>query len=165
MQIVFREFPEARGVVVGDKALAAPNYLREIEELSQTSELKGRIFFPGHCRNVPSLLDAVSVFVLPSRNDPMPLAVLEAMAAGKAIVATDVGCLKEMINPPAAGSVVPPENPEALAREILALLRDGEIRRKLGAAARDRARQKYSMKAFQRRIDQIVREALEGVME
>jgi len=160
LALVAREFPEAKSVIVGDTSRASPAYLAEIEKISGVPELKGRVFFPGHCSNIPSMLDCATIFVLASRNDPMPLSVIEAMAQGKAIVATDVGCLREMLNAPSAGLVVPPENPKALAEGILTLLRDAGLRVKLGAAARKKARRDYSMETFHTHINQIIERVL-----
>lgn len=150
-----------KGVIAGDRTNADPVYLKELENLSCEPALKSRIFFPGHCTNIASFLESVHVFVLPSRNDPMPLVLLEAMAAGKAIVAADVGCVREILQPPHAGIVVPPENPEILAMEIRKLLEDPDMRRQLGENARKRVLQNYSMETFCKKINQLVRSILE----
>ncbi|MBN1900581.1 glycosyltransferase family 4 protein [Candidatus Sumerlaeota bacterium] len=157
---ILPEYPRIKGVIAGDKNNADSRYLDELDMLLQIPELKDHAFFPGHCANIPSFLNSVEIFVLPSRNDPMPLVLLEAMAAGKAIVAADVGCVREMLDPPNAGVVVPPENPEMIAEEVLKLLNDPDKRTQMGQNARERARQRYSMETFRRKIDMLIEDAL-----
>jgi glycosyltransferase involved in cell wall biosynthesis len=152
--------PNAKGVVAGSQTNSDPGYLKELETLRSDPVLKDRVFFPGHCANIPSFLKCVHVLALPSRNDPMPLVLLEAMAAGKAIVAADVGGVREMLDPPNCGIVVPPENPEILAEEIGKLLIDPERRRQLGQNARKRALQNYSMETFCKKISNLIKSVL-----
>lgn len=87
--------------------------------------------------DVPSLLDATDIFVLPSRRDPFPLAVLEAMGHGLPVVATAVDGLVEQVTPE-TGILTAPEDPRALADAIIVLVDDVERRRALGRAGRER---------------------------
>lgn len=162
LKIVFQEFPHVKGVVAGDTDSADPEFMSEIFDYAQ-KELQGRVYFPGFCADVPSFLQCVTIFVLPSQSDSMPLTVLEAMAAGKAIVATDVGYVRQMLDAPNAGIIVSPKNPEALAQAICDLLRDEEKRRQLGAAAHQRAREEYSMERFNKRIIESVEEVIKNL--
>ncbi len=88
-------------------------------------------------RDMPALLDAADGFVLASAWEGMPLAVGEAMAMEKPVVATDVGGVRELVGE--AGVIVPAKSPESLAEAMLEMMRrTGEERRKLGLAARER---------------------------
>lgn len=155
LKIVFQEFPHVKGVVAGDTDAADPEFMKEIFDYAK-KEMEGRVYFPGFCADVPSFLQCATIFALPSRSDSMPLTVLEAMAAGRAIVATDVGYVSKMLDAPNAGIIVPPENPEALAEAICDLLRDEKKRRQIGAAANQRAKEEYSMIRFNERINESV---------
>lgn len=86
-------------------------------------------------------------FVLASRQDPFPLATLEAMAVGLPVVATDVGGLREQISHMDDGLIVPAENPRAIADRIVALHDDPGLRARLGSAAAARARSDFSLGA------------------
>jgi glycosyltransferase involved in cell wall biosynthesis len=86
-----------------------------------------------------SLLRRAQVFVMPSLSEGLPMALMEAMAYGLAIVATEVGGIPEAIESGSEGLLVPPGDPEALAEAIRRLGADAELRDRLGAAARDRA--------------------------
>jgi glycosyltransferase involved in cell wall biosynthesis len=85
-------------------------------------------------------LREAAIFVLPSTSEGLPMAVLEAMAWGRAIVATAVGGVPDVLADGVEALVVPPGDAGALAAAIAKLAADGELRERLGAAARDRAR-------------------------
>jgi glycosyltransferase involved in cell wall biosynthesis len=86
------------------------------------------------------LLREKAIFVLPSTSEGLPMAVLEAMAWGRAIVATAVGGVPDVLADGVEGLLVPPGDSTALATALTELAADEELRARLGAAARDRAR-------------------------
>src|SRR5262249_25946119 len=92
-------------------------------------------------------LAAIDVFVLPSLMEGHPLAVLEAMATARPIVATAVGGNGEAIEDGVSGLLVPPADPEALAAAILSVLRDPGLAGRLGGAARRSLEQRFSLEA------------------
>jgi glycosyltransferase involved in cell wall biosynthesis len=85
-----------------------------------------------------ALLRVAEVFVMPSRSEGLPMALLEAMAYGTATVATEVGGIPEVVDSGVDGLLVPPENPEALAGALCELAADAELRERLSAGARRR---------------------------
>jgi len=97
-------------------------------------------------RDMPALLDAADGFVLASSWEGMPLAVGEAMAMEKPVVATDVGGVRELVGD--AGTIVPAGNSESLAEAMLAVMRlSGKDRQRLGRTARERITSQFSMDA------------------
>lgn len=102
--------------------------------------LEGVVRFLGYRKDVPELLAASDLFVLPSRYEAMSISLLEAMAAGKPCVVTDVGDNARLIEQGSEGLVVPPEDETALAAALQRLLSDPSLRRAMGAAARQKAR-------------------------
>lgn len=94
-------------------------------------------------------LAAADVYVLPSRHEGFPVAPIEAMASGLPVVATDVHGVRDILGSgaEAVGRIVPPADAAALAAALLALAGDAELRRDLGAAARQRAEQHFSLTA------------------
>ncbi|MGO8951668.1 MAG: glycosyltransferase [Ktedonobacterales bacterium] len=100
--------------------------------------LTGTVHFLGARRDVATLNHIADLFVLPSRQEACPLAVLEAMAAGKAVLATTVGGIPEMVTHRVDGWLVAPDDPVALAEAMRLLLGDHALRAQLGAAARQR---------------------------
>ncbi|MFO7546971.1 MAG: glycosyltransferase, partial [Trueperaceae bacterium] len=88
------------------------------------------------------------LFVSSSAWEGMPLVVIEAMAAARPVVVTDVGGSREVVGNDGCGVVVPPSDPGALARAILALVNDPERRRSMGSAARARARATFDIEGL-----------------
>ena len=102
-------------------------------------------------------LAAAGCLVQPSAVEAMPLSVLEALAAGRAVIATDVGAIGEMIDDGVEGVVIQPGDVTALADAMMRLAGDSEERHRMGAAAREKARRCYS--------EQAMADALEGVYD
>ena len=102
--------------------------------------------------DVPAFLGGLDVAVLCSRSEGMSNALLEYMAAGRAIVATNVGAAPELIEDGVHGLLVPPDDAGRLAEAIDALLRKPELARRLGDAARQRARDRYGREAMVERF-------------
>ena len=109
-----------------------------LEKLSQQLGVASRVRFLGARSDAADLLAACDVFVLPSRLEGLGVAALEAMAAGRPVVASKVGGLAESVIEGRTGLLVPPDDPVALAGALQRLLEDGELRRELGAAGPDR---------------------------
>lgn len=132
-----RRHPELRLVLCGrDQAQGAH------ERFSKKLGLDGRVIFTGDTsrEGVEMLLRRCRFFVLPSRRENFPLAALEAMAAGKAVLTSRVGGIPEMIRDRKEGLLVPPNDIPGLTRAIVALEEDASLRRRLGRAAKLRSR-------------------------
>ena len=105
--------------------------------------LEGKAIFTGLRRDIPELLAISDVFCLPSYREGMPRSVIEAMAAGRPVVATDIrGCREEVI-PEVTGLLVPPREAGGLTAALERLAEDAGLRRRMGEAGRARARAEY----------------------
>jgi glycosyltransferase involved in cell wall biosynthesis len=93
------------------------------------------------------VIGGFDLFVLPSRNEGLPVTVMEAMLAGVGIVVTDVGAIREELTDRETGRIVPPEDPAELAKAIAELLADDEARADLGRRARDVALERFTVEA------------------
>jgi glycosyltransferase involved in cell wall biosynthesis len=117
---------------------------REESELRRVADglnLGGKVRFRGHLGRieVASILRGAVAFVLPSRSENCPLAILEAMQAGLPIVATWVGGVPELVRDGKEALLVPAGDPRALAEALRRVLGDAALRRRLGAEAQVRA--------------------------
>jgi glycosyltransferase involved in cell wall biosynthesis len=106
------------------------------------------------------LLARASCFCLPSHGEGLPLALLEAMAAGKAVVASRVGGIPEVARPGREALLVPPREVEALAAALARVAGDADLRQRLGAAARERVRAEFSESVVAERLGAIYGELL-----
>ena len=107
-----------------------------------------RVALLGDRRDVPELLAAADVFVLSSRSEGAPLSILEAMAAGLPVVASDVGGVGELVVDGETGLLVPPGDPARLAQALARVLDDRALRERLGTAGRARARERFDLGAL-----------------
>ena len=112
-----------------------------LEQSVQRYGLQDRVYFPGRAdrRTVVSLFKGCSFFVLPSRLEPQGIVNLEAMAAGKAVIAANVGGVPEIVLHSTTGILVPPDDIDALAKAIANLATDTQLRNRLGLAGQQRA--------------------------
>ncbi len=122
-----------------------------LERLCGELHLDDSVHFLGHREDVPQLLAGMDLFVLPSLSEGVPMALLEAMAAGVAVVTTTVGAMPEILDQGRAGLLVPPGVDGPLAAALLRLAGDADLRRKLAQLGRDRVAADYSREAMCRR--------------
>jgi len=134
--------------------------LREaLEAQVRERSLQERVDFLGFRSDVPSLLEDTDTFVLPSLSEGLPMALLEAMAAGCSIVASSVGQVPHALSTPECGILVPPADPKALGGALTILIADPEIRDGLGSAARE-AVKRFSSEQMARAYASLYRDIL-----
>ena len=136
--------PEVRLVVVGD----GPEFSR-LTELAETLGIAGRVEFVGHLADPASAYRRMNIFALSSDTEQMPLSVLEAMAAGLPVAATDVGDVREMVAAQGAPFVVA-RDAAALAGVLQRLAADAGLRTRVGKANRAKAAGEFNQAAMSR---------------
>jgi glycosyltransferase involved in cell wall biosynthesis len=139
LPVVQREFPAVRLVCVGDGTLRS-----SLEARVETLRLGEIVRFVGHRSDVPAWLALADLAVLPSLSEGLPMTAIEAMAASRAIVATDVGGTSEVVVAEETGLLVPPGDPGSLAVAISRLLREPRLRAALAEAGRRRAVERFN---------------------
>ncbi|MGH8581625.1 MAG: glycosyltransferase [Gammaproteobacteria bacterium] len=147
--------------------LAGDGPLREdLQRLTAELRLGDYVHFLGLRSDVPQILADIDVFVLSSLTEGLSNALLEAMAAGKAVVATGVGGNLEVVVDGVTGLLVPPGQPQALSGAITRLIRNPMLRLSMAAAGRDRARAfpiEAMVAGYVQAIEQAVGKQAEGI--
>jgi len=131
-----------------------------LEAHASSLGITDRVRFLGHRRDVPALLAAADLFVLPSLYEGLPLAVLEAMAAGVPVVATAIGGTSEIVRDGETGTLVPPADGAALATAVAQALSDRDRATRLASAARVLVQREYSAESMVRAVSGVYEELL-----
>src|SRR3989339_842681 len=150
---LIKTHPHLQFIMVGD-AFPGNEYLYEnINRLKTELNLVESVKDLGYQTDIPAILQQLDIFVLPSiLPDPFPTVVLEAMAAGKAIVATNHGGATEMIESGKEGLLIPWNDAKAAAEIMQPIINDAAQRKAMGVAAAKKVRAEFSLTAFEERI-------------
>jgi glycosyltransferase involved in cell wall biosynthesis len=152
MPLVLEAYPDARLVIAGK----GPLY-EELDALIGELALNEQCKLLGFRDDIPELLTCLDIFVLPSLWEGLSISLLEAMAAGKPIVATDIRGTREVLEDGVDGVVVPPGDPAALKGGIADLIEDRERALVLGECAREKVRTAFSEEAMVRNTLELYR--------
>lgn len=140
MPAVLQARPRARLLLAGEGPLRD-----RLTSLGRDTGVAPAVQFTGRRTDVPRLLAALDVFVLPSLAEGLPLSLLEAMAAGKPVVATPVGGAAELVQNEITGILIPPSDPPALARTVIRLLEERDLADRLGCRGRSYVVDRFSV--------------------
>jgi glycosyltransferase involved in cell wall biosynthesis len=149
------EIPGATFVFAGDGPLRGA-----LETQAREQNVSDRCVFLGERTDVPELLAAADLVVLPSLFEGLPVSVLEAMAAERPVIATAIGGTDEAVTTEVSGLLVPPRDPSALAAAIRRLAGDPALAQRLAAAGRARVERSFSADATARQVMRIYDEAV-----
>lgn len=139
-------------LLIGDGTLN-----EELRRLAQDLGVAERVVMVGHREDTPELLQAMDMFVLPSLHEGIPMALLEAMAAGLPVIATRVGGIPEVIIDHVSGILVEPGDPSGLALVCRRLMNDAASAERLGQAARARVEERFSSGAMAAEVANVYR--------
>lgn len=160
--LVLKQLPDFRLEIAGDGPCKT-----ELEELSRSLGIQNAVTFLGETRDVAGVLRRGSLFVLPSLTEGVSLTLLEAMACGLPIVATDVGGNPEVVIDGETGLLVPASNIEKLAEAIVKMMSCSETRRNMGSAGRRRVEEFFDVKRMVRDYEELYsskHQTINGVM-
>ncbi len=139
---ILRSCPQSRFLLVGD----GPER-EKIQHRIQELNLSSFVTITGERQDIPDLLSALDLFLLTSIFEGLPLSVLEAMAVGTPVIATAVNGTPEAVADELTGVLIPPQDSQAVAQAVIALLKDPEKRKALSQKSRERV-QKYFDQSF-----------------
>jgi glycosyltransferase involved in cell wall biosynthesis len=149
---ILNALPAARLLLVGDGPVRL-----SLEAQARALGVADRVALVGARAQVAPFLAAADLLVMPSRNEGLGKALVEAMALGRAVVATRVGGIPSVVVDGETGSLVSPDDPAALARAVTELLKDPGLRHRMGDAGRRRAEQ-FSLAVMESRLLDLYRE-------
>lgn len=136
---VAQRLPEVIFLFVGD-GRERSNLERMVFKLG----IEDKVIFAGMRKDIPEILSILDVFVLPSLNEGLPIALLEAQAAKVPVVATRVGAIPDVVKDGVTGILIPPEDPEAIAKSIVRVLSDRKSACNMAQRGFERVRDNFS---------------------
>ena len=148
------EYRQVKLLIVGDGCMSE-NY----KSLAQDYE--GRIIFAGYRRDIPDLMRASDIFILPSISEGAANVVMEASASGLAVIATDVGGVPDIVEDGITGLLVKPKDPDSLYAALLNLLASPDLVREMGIAGRNRMVNRYGWEVVCTQVDENYRRVIE----
>jgi glycosyltransferase involved in cell wall biosynthesis len=140
IQKVVKVIPEAKFLFVGDGEIKS-----KLSEEIKSLDLQENIFMLGSRNDIATILSCINVFLLPSLNEGFGMVLIEAMAARKPVIATNVGGIPEVIKDGETGILVPPKDPEAFSSAIIKLYNNPELSRRMGLAGYNRAKRLFDI--------------------
>jgi glycosyltransferase involved in cell wall biosynthesis len=133
-------YPDIYYLIVGDG-----EYIDNLRDETVKANISSHVVFAGNRKDIPDILFASDLFVLPSLNEALPTVLAEAMAASLPILATNIGGIPEMIQVNLNGRLVPPANSQALANECISFFDDIKFSVKMGKAGRKMVGEKFNI--------------------
>jgi len=141
---ILAQFPETTFLIIGDDGLHN-TYKQVLENQASLLGIRDRVIFTGFRLDVPALLSAVDISVMPSLTEGLSNSLLESMAASRAVVATRVGGNPEIVDEGRSGFLIPPKDPVAIAQAICRLIADPNLAKSFGRAGKERVLSRFSM--------------------
>jgi glycosyltransferase involved in cell wall biosynthesis len=139
-RLVLPEMPDARFVILGEGELREP-----LERQVHEHHLEKHVLLPGFRTDVLGCIKGFDLFVMSSVTEGLGTSLLDAMACGRAIVATRTGGIPEVVEDGVTGVLVPPRDHEAMAKAIVDLLGNARLRERMGAAGRARVVERFTV--------------------
>ena len=149
--------PENSFLLIGEGPLRS-----ELENLSQQLNVSDKIIFTGFRSDIPQILSAIDILVVPSLLEGFPMITLEGMAMAKPIVATRINGIEEQISDGEEGLLVPPQSTKTLSAAVLELIQNNELASRLGTAARRKVETYFSVERMVGETEKVYLFALEA---
>ena len=147
---ILEEIPNAYYLIVGDG-----EHRNTLEEKAETLKISGHIRFAGYRSDIPELLALSDIFILPTLNDAFPTVLIEAMAAGKPVIASKIGGVPEIVQETINGILLPPGNPDAIRDACIRLIQDKELSERFAKASVKIANEKFGIMGQVKKLEQL----------
>ncbi|MFN7016592.1 MAG: glycosyltransferase family 4 protein [Fimbriimonadales bacterium] len=155
---VVARYPQVRVLLAG--VVHPPRYGERVRREAEQLGVAAYVLWLGERKDVPRLLQALDLYALPTLNDMLPMAMLEAMWTALPILATRVGGIPEAITDGVDGWLVPPKDPDALANALLAIIEDPEERARRAQNAHQRVQQSFTVQLQVAKIEAILQQVI-----
>jgi len=147
------------GLLIGEETKGEPGYRKALEDRVTQLRLQERVTMLGFIKDPWDYYPMLDLLVLPSRKETFGMVVIEAMAFGLPVVATNAGGVPEIVMDGVTGILVPPDDPEALARAISRIMSDRKMASEMGLQGRRRAVERYQLSTHIDQLESVLHQA------
>ena len=154
MEQIVASVPNFKLVLIG-QFRGDQSYVKRLRSLQRHPALLDRVTWLGLRYNVQDYMAALDLSIVPSLAEPLGLVALESLAAGTPVVASNVGGLPEIVKPHINGLLVPPKNPDELAKAVIAMAQDTESRRQFGESGRRFVKDNFNPETLARQVESV----------
>ncbi len=159
---VLQNFPQTRFQIIGAALFNEADYEKFIRDMTRTLNLESVVEYTGFRQDVPELISELTILVHASVvGEPFGQVVIEGMAAGKPVIATNGGGVPEIVLNGETGILVPMGDADAMAAAICRLLREPELAARMGALGRDRVRDHFTIQSTARKVERLYDDVLQ----
>lgn len=155
MPLILKEIPSVKLLIIGDGPLR-----KELMDTAISLNIQDNVIFIGERRDTWSIFPILELFVLPSLWEGLGIVLLESMVHAKPIIATNIPSVNEVIEDGRTGLLVPPRDPEALAKAIMRLLKDPKLRSNLAQNSREKVVRRYASERMVEEVNRIYSDLL-----
>ncbi|MFH2138505.1 MAG: glycosyltransferase family 4 protein [Candidatus Omnitrophota bacterium] len=156
MDLLVKQYSQVRLLIAGDISISKEsNCFSYLKELSKTLNLEQNIVFSGFINNTRELYSTMDILVLPSEKEPFGRVLIEAMAVGKPVIGTCSGGAPEVVEDGVTGLLVPPGNPEALAKAISEMINNPARAKLFGQKGKERVEKLFNERTNTRQLERI----------
>ena len=160
--VIKEQYPDARFLIVGQRFETRKQYSAELDIEAERLGLSEALIYTGFRHDMNNVLTALDILVHPSLSESFGMALAEGLAAGKPVIASDVGGVREVVLHNETGILVPPADSEAIAKAVMSLLGDPEYANSLGTKGKERVRQLFSTERCASEHEKVYRQVLNG---
>ena len=157
---VLKKKPFVKFLIVGDALFNKELSIEKLREISRQYKINSQVIFTGLRKDIPQLIAALDILVLPSRQEPFGRVILEAMAMGKPVIATDCGGPAEIITSGQTGMLIPVKRPDLLAEAIIRLLSNRLERERLSQAGYQLVKNKFDLQKQVNKVTDLYEQVL-----
>jgi len=153
---VIQQVPNAHFVIVGEETKSEKGFTAHLQKLVEELQLEKKVRFLPYTDEVPRMLSAIDLLVLPSHSETFGYILVEAMAMGKPVVATNAGGVPEIVEDGKSGLLCAPRDARAMAGHIVDLLRNPDLYSRIAFEARRRATKHFDFRSQMTRLEEIL---------
>jgi glycosyltransferase involved in cell wall biosynthesis len=158
---VLKARDDVKFLIVGDDPGPAGEFRNQLQEMVESLGLEQKVIFLGWCKDIPGVMAQLDGVVHASTApEPFGLVVIEAMAMGKPVIATNAGGIPEIVEDGQTGLLIPLKDSTAMAEAILKLLNDDPLALRFGQAGRKRVEEHFDIRSNVAKVEKVYRELL-----